>query len=242
MKLYRDEGVVLRTQKLAEADRICTLLTRRHGRVRAVAKGVRRTSSKFGARLEPFMRVDLQLHEGRSLDTVTQAVTLGAYAEPISRDYQLFTAANSVVEAAEKLTEVEHEPAMRLYLLTIGALGALAHRAHAPGLVLDSYLVRALAVAGYAPSFDQCARCGAPGPHAAFSPAAGGAVCPDCRPPGAAAPAPATMLLLQALLAADWPAADASAPAAQMEAAGLVAAFVQWHIERAVRSLRLVEL
>ena len=62
MPLYRDEAVVLRTQKLGEADRIVTLLTRRHGRVRAVAKGVRRTGSKFGSRVEPFMHVDLQLH------------------------------------------------------------------------------------------------------------------------------------------------------------------------------------
>ena len=67
---------MLRTHKLAEADRIVTLLTREHGRVRAVAKGVRRTTSKFGSRLEPFTHVDLMLAEGRNLDTVTQAETL----------------------------------------------------------------------------------------------------------------------------------------------------------------------
>ena len=77
--LYRDEGVVLRTQKLGEADRIVTLLTRDHGRVRAVAKGVRRTSSRIGARLEPFGHVDVQLYEGRSLDTVTQVESLASY-------------------------------------------------------------------------------------------------------------------------------------------------------------------
>ena len=70
MPVYRDEAVVLRTHKLGEADRIVTLLTRRHGKVRAVAKGVRRTGSKFGARLEPFMVADLQLYEGRTLDVV----------------------------------------------------------------------------------------------------------------------------------------------------------------------------
>ncbi|MGH3506722.1 MAG: DNA repair protein RecO, partial [Nocardioidaceae bacterium] len=68
MNLYRDEAVVLRTQKLGEADRIVTFLTRRHGRVRAVGKGVRRTRSKFGSRLEPFMQVDVQFARGRSLD------------------------------------------------------------------------------------------------------------------------------------------------------------------------------
>ena len=70
MPLYRDEAIVLRTHKLGEADRIITLLTRRTGRVRAVAKGVRRTKSKFGARLEPGTHVDLQLYEGRSLGSV----------------------------------------------------------------------------------------------------------------------------------------------------------------------------
>ena len=73
---------MLRVQKLGEADRIVTLLTRRHGRVRAVAKGVRRTRSRFGATVEPFSHVDLQLCEGRAaLDIVTQAESLHAYGE-----------------------------------------------------------------------------------------------------------------------------------------------------------------
>ncbi|MGI8592269.1 MAG: DNA repair protein RecO, partial [Nakamurella sp.] len=76
MTVYRDSGVVLRVTKLGEADRIVTLLTRREGRVRAVAKGVRRTKSRFGGRLEPFSHIDLQLYAGRNLDIVTQAVTL----------------------------------------------------------------------------------------------------------------------------------------------------------------------
>jgi DNA repair protein RecO (recombination protein O) len=70
---YRDEAVVLRTQKLGEADRIVTVLSKSHGKFRAVAKGVRRTASKFGSRLEPFMVADMQFYVGRSLDTVTQA-------------------------------------------------------------------------------------------------------------------------------------------------------------------------
>ena len=82
VNLYRDDAVVLRTQKLGEADRIVTLLTRRTGRVRAVAKGVRRTKSKFGARLEPFSHVDVQLYTGRSLDIVTQVETRELPFEP----------------------------------------------------------------------------------------------------------------------------------------------------------------
>src|SRR5436853_6751917 len=89
--LYRDEGVVLRTQKLGEADRIVTVLARRTGRVRAVAKGVRRTKSRFGARLEPFTHVDLLLYQGRSLDVITQADAIRTYGEPLAGDYPRYT-------------------------------------------------------------------------------------------------------------------------------------------------------
>ena len=83
-RLYRDEAVVLRTYRLGEADRIIVLLTRAHGQVRAVAKGVRRTSSRFGARLEPFSMIDVQLHAGRSLDTVTQVETIDPFGGAMS--------------------------------------------------------------------------------------------------------------------------------------------------------------
>jgi DNA repair protein RecO (recombination protein O) len=241
VSLYRDEGVVLRTQKLGEADRIITLLTRDHGRVRAVAKGVRRTSSRFGARLEPFMQVDLQLYEGRSLDIVQQAETLAPYGQQIATDYPRYTAGTAMLETAERLTAEEKEPARQQYLLLVGGLRSLARGEHDPALVLDAFLLRSLAVAGWAPSFDECARCGAPGPHSAFGVAHGGALCPSCRVPGCAAPGPATTALLAALLSGDWAVADASELRARREASGLVAAFLHWHVERGLRSLPLVE-
>nr|WP_196791520.1 DNA repair protein RecO [Motilibacter deserti] len=239
--LYRDEGVVLRTQKLGEADRIVTLLTRETGRIRAVAKGVRRTSSKFGGRLEPFMHVDLQLHTGRSLDIVTQAETITPFAAVLGGDYARYTAGTAMLEAVERLTDAEREPAVQHYLLLVGALRSLAAAEHDPGLILDAFLVRSLAVAGYAPSFDACTGCGLAGPHGAFAVAAGGSVCPDCRPVGSAAPAPATLALLGALLTGDWASADASEDRARREGHGLVAAYLNWHLERGLRSLRLVE-
>ena len=241
MPVYRDEGVVLRTHKLGEADRIITLLTRHHGRVRAVAKGVRRTSSRIGGRLEPFMLADVQRHEGRSLDVVTQVATLAPYAAGIAGYYRRYTAGTAMLETAERLTDVEKEPAIQQYLLLVGGLRSLAAGEHDPSLVLDAFLLRSLAVAGWAPSFHDCAKCGAPGPHRGFSVPAGGAVCPDCRPPGSVAPAPDTSLLLAALLAGDWDLADASELHHRREGSGLVAAFLQWHLERGLRSLRLVE-
>lgn len=240
-RTYRDDAVVLRTHKLGEADRIITLLTHQHGQLRAVAKGVRRTSSKFGARLEPFMVADLQLVKGRSLDIVTQAVARFSYGDAIAANYDRYVVAAAMAETAERLTDVDGETSSAHYMLLVGALGALSRGAHAPELILDSYLLRAVSIAGWAPSFGVCARCGEPGPHGAFSAALGGAVCHECRPPGSPAPAPETMILLGQLLSADWSGADASATQHRREAAGLVAGYVQWHLERTVRSLKLVE-
>jgi DNA repair protein RecO (recombination protein O) len=246
-RLYRDEAVVLRTQKLGEADRIITLLTRRHGRVRAVARGVRRTSSRFGARLEPFGHVELQLaapsgeQPTRSLQTVAQVVGIALYGGRFLADYPRYTAASAVAETAERLTPEEGEGSLRLFQLTLGALKALAVREHPPALVLDAYLLRAMAVAGWAPALVECAVCGTAGPHRAFSVPAGGSVCGDCRPPGATHPAPAVLALMAALAAGDWALAEASDPGLRRQAAGLVAAHLQWHLERGLRSLPLVD-
>jgi DNA repair protein RecO (recombination protein O) len=241
MTLYRDEGVVLRTQKLGEADRIITVLTRRNGRVRAVAKGVRRTRSKFGATVEPFSHVDLQLYVGRSLDIVNQAESLMSYGDVLAADYPRYTAGTAVLETAERLTAEEKEPALRLFLLVIGALRALTEGEKDPSMVLDAFLLRAMSVAGYAPALEECAGCGAPGPHRAFSVPAGGTVCVACRPPGAASPSPAALALLRDLLTGAWDDAATSEERTRREGSGLVAAHLQWHLERGLRSLPLVE-
>src|SRR5690348_788820 len=263
MQLYRDDGIVLRTQKLGEADRIITILGRTSGRIRAVAKGVRRTKSRFGARLEPFTHVDLMLHTGRSLDIITQAEVIRPYGEPLTGDYPRYTAGVAMLETAERFTPVEKEPALRQLLLLIGGLRALTDAEHAPGLVLDAFLLRSLAVAGYAPALQECARCGAPesgtqgsgtqergtqerAPRGgrrlpAFAVAAGGMVCASCRPPGAASPAAPTVALMLALLRGDWDGADRSERRHRVECSGLVAAYLQWHLEHSIRSLRHVE-
>jgi len=258
VQLYRDDGIVLRTQKLGEADRIITILGRTSGRIRAVAKGVRRTKSRFGARLEPFTHVDLMLHAGRSLDVITQAEVIRPYGEPLTGDYPRYTAGVAMLETAERFTPVEKEPALRQLLLLIGGLRALTGAEHAPGLVLDAFLLRSLAVAGYAPALQECARCGAPGSASggaqaegdsarggrrlpAFAVASGGMVCATCRPPGAASPAAPTVALMLDLLRGDWDGADRSERRHRVECSGLVAAYLQWHLEHSIRSLRHVE-
>jgi len=248
---YRDHAVVLRTHKLGEADRIITVLSRTHGKLRAVARGVRRTTSKFGARLEPFSHIDLQFATGRSsqpgqrLDLITQVESLHAYGQPMSTDFSRWTSGQVMVETADRLVAEEGEPALQHYQLLLGALRVLnegtSDGPRPATMILDSYLLRALAVAGWAPSFTDCARCGEVGPHQAFSPAAGGVVCPRCRPAGSSKPRPETLLLLGALLAGRWAdTAQASARAAR-EASGLVAAFATWHMERGLRSMPHVE-
>ncbi len=230
---------MLRTHKLGEADRIVTLLSRYHGLLRAVAKGVRRTSSKFGSRLEPFMVVDVQLYEGRTLDSVTQVETIGAYGREIIDDYASYTAASAMCEVAERLTSTDSQP--QQYILLVGALRSLSNREHHPSLILDSYLLRALSIAGWAPNFFDCARCSKPGPHLAFVMQQGGVVCPDCKPAGAAVIDAKTNILLGALLSGDWQIADQADESARSAASGIVAAYSQWHIERGLKALAHVE-
>jgi DNA repair protein RecO (recombination protein O) len=235
MPLYRDEAVVLRTTKLGEADRIVTMLTKQHGKVRAVAKGVRRTASKFGSRLEPFMVADVQLYEGRSLDIVSQAETLGAYGADIVADYSSYTAANAIVETADRLTDAE--PQLQQYLLLVGALRSLSRHDHDAALVLDAYLLRSLSLAGWAPSFFDCSRCQKPGPHSRAVVQLGGVVCEECAPPGSPRLDAETLGLLSALLTGDWDVADGSLDDVRRRASGVTAAYTQWHLERGLRSL-----
>lgn len=173
MRLYRDRAVVLRQHKLGEADRIVTLLTRDHGLVRAVAKGVRRTRSKFGARLEPFAHIEVQLHPGRNLDIVTQVVSVDAFATDIVADYGRYTCGCAILETAERLAGEERAPAPALHRLTVGALRAVADGQRPRDLLLDAYLLRAMGIAGWAPALTECARCATPGPHRAFHIATG---------------------------------------------------------------------
>lgn len=241
MPTYRETGVVLRTVKLGEADRIVTVLTKGRGRLRLVAKGVRRTTSRIGARLEPGSYVELQCYQGRTLDTVTQVESVANYGAVLAGDYLRWTTSQVMVETAERLTDEEGEPAVRHFLLLVAGLRSLAVAEHDPGLILDSYLLRALAVGGWAPSFYDCASCGRAGPHRAFSIPAGGILCPGCRVSGSSYPTPGVVELMGALLAGDWERAEVADSRSRRAAAGLTAAYLRWHLERNPRSLRFVE-
>ena len=156
--LYRDEGVVLRAIKLGEADRIVTIFTQGNGKIRAVAKGIRKTTSKFGARLEPMSRVALQCYKGRELDIVTQAESLDSN-RVLREEYSLLTRSVPMLEAVDQVAQ-DREPNPAMYRMLTGALHALATTRNP--LVTPAFFWKLLSLEGFHPLLDGCARCGAP--------------------------------------------------------------------------------
>src|SRR5215207_48648 len=231
--------------KLGEADRIITMLSRRHGKIRAVGKGVRGTTSKFGPRLESFPHIDLQLAVGHTLDVITQVESLNAFDEPLTDDYRAYRACQVMLETADRLVAEESEPALQQYLLLAGAFRVLkCGTSDGPRpaiLILDSYLLRTLAVPGYAPSFSDCARCVLARPHWAFSAAFGGGTGERCRPTGAARPASESLALLGALLEGRWAETRQVPDHVAREVGGITSAFAARHVDGNLKSLAHVE-
>lgn len=231
---------MLRTQDLGEADRIITLFSANHGKIRAVAKGVRKTKSRHGSRLEPFSQVDLQLYAGRSLDVITQSESVNAYHRAIIRNYDLYTAACAVLELTDRIAEQPGMPDFAQYLLLHGAIHAFATAAHRPELILYSYMLRTMNYAGWRLAVGECAVCGEEGPHAAFQVQLGGSVCDSCRPPGCVFPSAEILGLIAALRDGVWKIADAAPEPAVKSSGSLIMAYVQWHVEQKVTSLQFV--
>ncbi|HLB61977.1 MAG TPA: DNA repair protein RecO [Actinomycetota bacterium] len=240
MPLYKEQGIVLRTHRLGEADKIVTVMTQGAGKVRAVAKGVRKTTSRFGARLEPFTHVSLLIYRGRgALDTVTQAEIVAAH-RPLRDDLSLFAAGEAMCEAVDKVAE-EHERNVRLFLLLLSGMRALETRPADPSAVAESFLLKLLSLSGFHPSLTACAVCGAPNAEL-FSSGQGGAVCSTCAEHGAGPASGAALTLLADLAAADMPEADASRADARVrgEARALLYGFAEFHLERRMKSLPML--
>jgi len=233
MALYKEQGIVLRTMKLGEADRIVTILTQGMGKVRAVAKGVRKTKSRFGARLEPFTHVDLLLYEGRELDIITQADIISPFRQ-IRDDYGRFAAGELILEAADKITE-ERERNTRIFMLVIGALRRLCEADADAPTVADAFLLRLTAVAGFSPSLTACAECGRTTDRMRFSIAQGGMVCADCKVGAALAVGEQTLPYLVDLM--DKGTGEVSAPQkVRKEGSSIVRAYLEYHVNRPIRS------
>jgi len=196
MAVYKSKGIVLRSIRYGEADRILDLYTRDAGLVSAIAKGIRRTRSRFGARLEPLSCVDFMAYHGRTLDTVTQAEVLRSF-HGIREELSRFEAAAGMVGSVRALSAGD-EADRRVFNLLYNGLVALEERDSGYGAVEAAFGLKLSILAGYAPQLDACLSCGA-NPYEVteplcFAPNLGGLLCPDCRavtgdsfplPPGA---------------------------------------------------------
>lgn len=233
MSLYRDEGVVLRTMRLGEADRIVTFLSRGRGKVRAVAKGVRRTTSKFGGRLEPASHVAMQCWSGRELDIVTQVEAIDAWRS-MRAELPRVSKAFTLLEVCDQLAQEAH-PAPRLYAMLVGALGVLDRGD--PALLVPAFCLKALALEGSAPQLSACAGCGAGGELVAFDLTEGGALCPDCRR-GRAVSAEALMVMRAVLGGGLQAVLDVPGGALADEVGALATEAMEAHLDRRLRSVR----
>ncbi len=236
MSLYRDVAVVLRTHKLGEADRIVVLMTRSTGKVRAVAKGVRRTGSKFGSRLEPGSHVSLQLHEGRGeLDIVTQAETVQSFRHT-REDLSRLGRAASLLEAVEQLSQ-DRQPAPRLHDMLVGGLRTIDDSN--PPLVVGAFFLKLLAAEGVAPELDACVGCGEEDGELALALEAGGVRCRSC---GGGRPITDQGLAVSRAVLGGGLNVALSLPEGSVthEVENVATTALELHIERRLRSLRVL--
>lgn len=177
---FRAEAVVLRHSDFGEADRLLTLYTREHGKVRAIAKGARKIASRKAGHLEPFTRVKLQLAKGRDLLIVTQAETIDAYPS-LRADLTLTGYAAYVLELLDRFVPDEETALPSLFRLLTETLSRLATDS-IPWLTIRSYEMRLLDLLGFRPQLFECVNCGNEilAEDQFFSPALGGATCPGC--------------------------------------------------------------
>jgi DNA repair protein RecO (recombination protein O) len=237
--LYRDQGVVLRTTKLGETDRIVTFLTQGHGKVRAVAKGVRKSGSRFGARLEPTSHVALQCYRGRELDVVTQVETIDAF-RALREDYACITHAVPMLEAVDQVAQ-DREPAPALYRMLVGALRTLT-TSPSP-VITPGFFWKLLSLEGFHPLLDACVRCGdESGPYTAFDLADGGLLCAGCGRLGGRRIEPEAIAFLEMLVGGELHRALADPPAPEhvyaVEHLGVLA--LEHQSERRLRSAALL--
>lgn len=239
MAIRHDQGIVLRSYPFGEADKVVILLSPNNGKLRTVAKGIRKTKSRFGGRLETFSHVDLVVYEGRNLDTITQVETIEAFRS-LRFDLDRVVAAGAMVEIADAVAQ-ENESSIHLFLLLQRGLRALdAGPAH-PDL-LSAFLLKAADTIGVAPALDRCAGCGRTDDLRRFSFPAGGVLCERCRTPGAYALRDGLTAYLARLAGADL--ADLPEPDQGFvgEARGVARRFIEYHLERQIQSLAVLDV
>ncbi len=236
MSLYRDEAVVLRTWKLGEADRIISMHTRNFGKIRGVAKGMRRTRSKFGARLEPAGLVSVQLYRGRGeLETITQAVTVNRFVN-LRSNASRFAQASAMLEAVELVAQ-EREPDPDRFTLLTKALATLDDNTHP--LVLAGFFLKLLAHEGVGLALDECVSCGSEEELCSMDPMAGGVLCRSCRR-GRTVSGETLTLMRQMLNGGLGEALQRNTDASTTAVSTLAIDAVEQHLERKLKSVAVL--
>ena len=235
---YRDHAVVLRKLDYGEADRIFTLLTSEHGKVGAIAKGVRRPESKLGPSLELYGHVDVLLARGRGeLDVVAQVSRIPGYR--IEGSMEVMAHAALIAELAERVCEDRH-PIDGVYELTVSALDALSRETD-PRRASVWFLMNALDLLGYAPQLVNCASCARPlvARPAPFSAEAGGFLCSDCALPSMEPVPLAAIKVLRLMASEDF----ATYRRLKLDSSlmnsidGVLQAQLEYHMDRRLKSL-----
>lgn len=231
MPTFRDEGVVLRTMKLGEADRIVTFCTPEHGKVRAVAKGIRKPKSKLAGRLEPLTQVQMLCWKGRELDVVQQVEVVDHF-RAIREDLDRMPAAFTMLEAVDHVA-VERQPMPGLFRSLTGALRTLAEQPSP--VLLGAFLLRLLELEGVGPVVDHCASCGEDAELVAFDEHVGGFLCHSCR--SGQGVSPETVVLVRQILGGRLRVAlGAPASRATAEVERLATVAMEYHLDRRLRS------
>jgi DNA repair protein RecO (recombination protein O) len=233
MRPYRDEAVVLRSLRYGEADRILHLQTREHGRVSAITKGVRRTRSRLGGRLEPLSHVTVHLRPGSGeVQTVTNADLIASYDE-VRADADRLRIALTGAEAVLRLFP-EAEANERLFDGFVRFLDVVAHDQQPHEALAVAFVLKLVALAGWAPQVTACASCGSTGPLTGYSISAGGAVCESC---GGAALDAASLAALRELLARPLGEAATPGEAAVARVRRIASETVAEHVGSRLRTL-----
>ena len=236
MSQERDEGVVLRTDQLGAADRIVVLMTKAHGTVRAVAKGVRKTGSRFGSRLEPLTHVQVLFWQGRSsLATINQVDVIRRFWS-IRDDLDRLSAGLSMLEVVDQISQEGHADP-RVVDTLVRALGVLDDATREHPMVAPAFFLRILDLEGASPVLDVCASCGEDGPLVAFDMTEGGTLCASCR---RGRPLSADgLVLMQRILGGDLAGVLAGPPPpGAAEVARLATEAMEAHLDRRLRAVR----
>lgn len=239
MAIRHDAGIVLRSYPFGEADRVVVLLSPHHGKLRTVAKGVRKTLSRFGGRLEPFTHVELVLYEGRNLDTITQVEVVAAFPR-LRDDLDKLNAASLMVEAVDAVAQ-EKESSVALFGLLSDGLAALEAGPLHPDLV-TGFLLHLAGVVGVAPALEICASCGRADDLTRFSFSGGGVLCSQCQVESMVRLRAGLTDFLASLARSPLSELPASPPGMSGEALGVTKRFIEHHLDRRLAGLVSMDL